>query len=222
MQKYLGIPYGQAERWKQARPAETWKDVRDCVEYGPACPQLPGELIPKIAAASPGFHLRRHIGISESEMFTVNVFASEGVKEGDQVPVMVWIYGGSWRDGAAHAITYDPSNLVRSSSKPIIVVSLNYRTSCFGFFAARDLIDVDGLVGNYGIRDQLLGLKWVQKNISKFGGNQFDVTIFGESAGAASVGYHAGGLDPIFRRAILQSGAASTMNCTTVEEHERQ
>lgn len=222
VQKYLGVPFGQAERWSQACSPKPWSEIRQCTEYGAACPQLPGVLSPKLAAATPGFYTRTHVGISEEDMFTVNVYSSEGVKEGDDVSVMVWIYGGSWRDGAASAITYDPTNLVRSATKPLIVVSCNYRVNCFGFFASKDLIDRDGLVGNYGIRDQLLALRWVKQNIGKFGGDSTDVTIFGESAGAASVGYHVGGLEPLFKRAIMQSGGGSTMGYTSVQEHERQ
>lgn len=231
VQKFLGIPFGRAGRWEQAVPFTTTENdgdteegkVRDCVEFGPACPQLPGVLTARLKALSPGMFPRNHVGISEvgEEMLTVNVFCSDGVKQGDDVPVMVWIYGGSWKDGAASGLVYDPTNLVRSAGRPMIVVTLNYRVNIFGFLASKDLVDEDGLVGNYGIRDQLLALKWVNRNIAHFGGDKGNVTIFGESAGAASVGWQVGGIDPLFRRAIAQSGGASTMGYQSVETHEK-
>lgn len=221
VQKYLGIPFGQAERWRQAVPAQSWSSTLKCLEFGPACPQPPGFLSAQLKRVSPGFYGREHIGVSESEMFTVNVFTTAGVKAGDQVPVMVWIYGGSWKDGAASGLVYDPTNIIRQADRPMIVVSLNYRVNIFGFFAAEELIDDDGLVGNYGLRDQRLGLQWVQQNIEKFGGDIGNVTIFGESAGGASVCYHLGGKDALFRRVISQSAGASTMGYQTVATHQK-
>ncbi|CCG82792.1 Carboxylesterase, partial [Taphrina deformans PYCC 5710] len=221
VQKFLGVPFGQAQRWSQATPVESWTQVRECFEFGPTCPQPAGMLSPILRKTTPGIHPREHIGSSEADMFTVSVFASEGVREGDKVPVMAWIYGGSWKDGSNASMFYDPTNVIRAASRPMIVVSINYRVNIFGFFASKDLIDSDGLVGNYGVRDQLLGLKWVNQNIEKFGGDADNVTIFGESAGAASVGWQVGGIDPIFRRAIAQSGAASTMGYQSVEAHEK-
>ena len=219
VQKYLGIPYGQAERWGQAKPASKWTQTRECVEFGPACPQLPSFLSTQFANTD-GFISRTHVGLSESDMFTVNVYSADQVKQGDEVPVMVWIYGGSWRDGAASDILYDPTVVVRNAERPMIIVTLNYRVNIFGFLASKDLVDEDGLVGNYGVRDQLLALKWVNANIDKFGGDKNNVTIYGESAGAGSVGYHIGGVDPLFKRAICQSGAGSTMSYNPLTKHE--
>ncbi|ORY78666.1 Carboxylesterase [Protomyces lactucae-debilis] len=217
--KYLGIPYGVGGRWEQARPPTPWKSTKECIEYGPATPQLPGIIGQRISAQE-GFLKRLHLGMSEENIFTINIYASEGVKEGDNVPVMFWTYGGSWKDGTAGAMLYDASNVIRASPQPIIIVSVNYRTNFFGFLASEDLKDEDGLVGNYGLRDQLLGLKFVSDNISKFGGDRDNITIYGESAGAASVVYHCVGRDAIFKRAIAQSGGSATMSYQKLEAHE--
>lgn len=219
VQKYLGIPFGRAERWQQSEQVKAWAEVLDCREFGPKPPAVPSFL--DSLTDVEGFYSRDHVGQSETEMFTLNIFASETVKKGDNVPVMVWIYGGSWRDGSASLGIYDPTVMVRNSKKPIICVTIQYRVNIMGFIASEDLRDDNDLVGNYGLRDQLLGLKWVKRNIAEFGGQPLNITIFGESAGAASVGYHVGGIDPVFTKAILQSGAASTMGFQTVDLHEK-
>ncbi|BFZ56085.1 hypothetical protein PYCC9005_003127 [Savitreella phatthalungensis] len=219
--KFLGVPYGRIERrWQQSEQVKPWAHVLDCFEFGPNPPTVPGFM--DSFSDVPGYHARNHIPDDEKAMFTLNIFASEGVKRGDNVPCMLWIYGGSWKDGKTSSVLYDATTLVRHSRKPMICVSVNYRTNIFGFLASEDLRDPDNdLVGNYGLRDQLLAMKWVKRNIHEFGGNPDNITLFGESAGAASVGYHVGGIDPCFQKAIMQSGAASTMAYQSVEQHEK-
>ena len=95
---------------------------------------------------------------------------------------MVWIHGGSFMDGS--------SNIYRGNyllDKDIILVTLNYRLSILGFLSTGD----SAASGNFGLKDQVLALKWVQKNIKAFGGNRNRVTLFGQSAGGVSVGLHA-------------------------------
>ncbi len=222
IKKYLGIPYGQALRWTHAREPEPWTEPKECIEYGPACPQLPGLLTPKFIASSPSFYKRSHVGTSEEKMLTLNIYAPETTEEGySRLPVMVWMYGGSWKDGAASGLLYDATEVVRDSGN-VIVVTLNYRVNVFGFLASTDLqkSDKNGLTGNYGLRDQQLALKWVKENMDKFGGDESNITIYGESAGAASVAYHITGNAPLFKNAILQSGASGTMGLKSVKEHD--
>ncbi|KAK9687531.1 Carboxylesterase family [Popillia japonica] len=119
------------------------------------------------------------------------------------LPVMVWIYGGTFIGGNSSYALYGPDQLV---SKEVIVVSFNYRLGIFGFLSTGDTV----APGNTGLKDQIFALKWIQKNIKAFGGNPNQVTIFGESAGAASVSYLV--LSPrtkgLFHRAIMESGSA--------------
>ena len=97
---------------------------------------------------------------------------------------MVWIHGGAFTSGNGSSTTYGPEFLL---DKEIIYVSINYRLGIFGFLSTGDKI----APGNFGLKDQVLALKWVQKNIKAFGGDPKKVTIFGQSAGGVSVGLHA-------------------------------
>lgn len=96
---------------------------------------------------------------------------------------MVFIFGGGFRDGASSYNVYGPDFLLE---KDVVMVSFNYRVGPFGFLSTGD----DVVPGNAGLKDQLLALKWTKQNIGQFGGNSSEITIFGQSAGAASVGYH--------------------------------
>lgn len=116
---------------------------------------------------------------------------------------MVWFHGGGWRAGSGSNSIFDGANL---ASKGVVVVTVNYRLGPFGFFSTGD----DVMPGNYGMLDQVLALRWVRDNIRAFGGNPGSVTIFGESAGAASSSLHV--LSPmsrgLFHRAIMESGSS--------------
>lgn len=116
---------------------------------------------------------------------------------------MVFIHGGDFIVGSGSPEKYCPSFLM---SEDIVYVSINYRLGVLGFLQLNDTSL--GISGNAGMKDQVLALKWVQTNINKFGGDPNNVTIFGESAGSASVNYHL--LSPsskgLFHKAILQSG----------------
>lgn len=95
---------------------------------------------------------------------------------------MVWIYGGAFTDGNSTYYSYGPDYLLEQE---VIFVSFNYRLGIFGFMSTEDL----ACPGNIGLKDQVLALTWVKRNIERFGGNPRRVTVFGQSAGAASVSY---------------------------------
>lgn len=118
-------------------------------------------------------------------------------------PVMVWIFGGGFFSGSGNDLVYGPDYLV---NEDVIVVTINYRLAALGFLSTND----NNAPGNYGLKDCVLALKWVQKNIAQFGGDPTQVTIFGESAGGAAV--HHLILSPaasgLFAKAISQSGSA--------------
>lgn len=118
---------------------------------------------------------------------------------------MIWIFGGGFYSGTPTLNLYDGKILAAENS--VIVVSINYRVGAFGFF----FLNSASAPANAGLFDQLMGLEWVQQNIKAFGGDPNNVTLFGESAGAASVSLHL--LSPLsrskFQRAILQSGSAN-------------
>ncbi|EFX02769.1 para-nitrobenzyl esterase [Grosmannia clavigera kw1407] len=156
--------------------------------------------------------------------------------EASRLPVLVWIHGGGLSMGASSDPMWDTSRLVLRALKigsPIMVVSINYRLNLFGFAASRDLlvaqqqqqppVTTAGL--NFGLRDQKLGLAWISRNIAAFGGDPDRISISGQSAGSVSVHSHlleataaaAAGRKTLFRRAIMLSGALSTLGPIPLE-----
>jgi para-nitrobenzyl esterase len=191
--EFLGIPYAAppvgALRWQPPQPAASWSGVRDATQFAPHCPQLGGPF----GLAS----------TSENCLF-LNVFTPRHHRAGSHFPVMVWIHGGALVTGESN--DYDPTQLVADG---VTVVTINYRLGALGFLAHPALADANGQSGDYGLMDQQAALRWVQRNIARFGGNPHDVTIFGESAGGLSTlsqvaSPQARGL---FERAIVESGS---------------
>jgi para-nitrobenzyl esterase len=187
--QFLGIPYAApptgALRWQPPRPAARWHGVRDADQFGPTCAQGPDAFGGPASTAEDCLYL--------------NVYTPARRAHGR--PVMVWIHGGSLVTGAGSG--YDPTGLVRDG---VVVVTINYRLGALGFLAHPAL---GAESGDYGLMDQQAALRWVDRNIGRFGGNPDNVTIFGESAGGQSVlsqlvSPPARGL---FDRAIVQSGA---------------
>ena len=178
---FRGIPYAQPPvgpmRFAAPVPHEAWDGVRDATEFGPPPPQ------PMRVASS-------------DEWLTVNVWTPDPHASG--LPVMVWLYGGRFTTGASDEPECDGTRLAAGG---VVVVSLNYRVGPEGFMV------IDGAAPNRGLLDQVAALHWVRDNIASFGGDPHNVTVFGESAGAASVAMlmvmpAAAGL---FRRGIAES-----------------
>ncbi|MBX3421310.1 MAG: carboxylesterase family protein [Pirellulaceae bacterium] len=182
VQAYKGIPYARPPvgqlRWRAPQPPESWTGVRDCFQYGSACPQR----IPPMMSAIP----QMAIGAEQDEdCLYLNVW-TPAERSAEKLPVMVWIHGGGYTMGAASQPLYDGEALAR---KGAVLVSMNYRLGAFGFMAHSALSQESplGVSGNYGILDQIEALRWVQRNIAAFGGDPQRVMIFGESAGGGSV-----------------------------------
>jgi para-nitrobenzyl esterase len=163
--------------------------VREATEFGPACPQ-------QLYGAQQE--------LSEDCLF-LNVWAPPVEVSGD-APVMVWIHGGGLNLGFSHRPFYDGSEFAK---RGVVLVSINYRLGPLGFLAHAELSDesAHGVSGNYGFLDQIAALKWVQENISDFGGDSGNVTIFGESAGGTSVATLASSplAEGLFHKAIIES-----------------
>jgi para-nitrobenzyl esterase len=188
--EFLGLPYAAppvgALRWQPPQPAASWSGVRDATQFAPHCPQVAGPF--------------GQASTSENCLF-LNVFTPSG---GSDHPVMVWIHGGALVSGESN--DYDPTQLVADG---VTLVTINYRLGALGFLAHPALADANGQSGDYGLMDQQAALRWVQRNIARFGGNPHDVTVFGESAGGLSTlsqvaSPQARGL---FERAIVESGS---------------
>ena len=196
---FKGIPFAAPPvgplRWRPPEPVRKWTGVRDASEYGPR--PMQGRIFSDMV-----FH---DAGPSE-DCLTLNLWMPAGPQA--KLPVMVWIFGGGFAAGSSSEPRQDAGNL---SKKGVLVVSLNYRLGVFGFLAHPELTAESGrgASGNYGLLDQLAALRWVRSNIATFGGDPDNVTIFGESAGSASVsGLVASPLARgLFQRAIGESGA---------------
>ncbi len=177
---FRGIPFAAPPvgdlRWKAPQPVVPWDGVRASTQYGLVCPQINADWV-----LNPNTVAERQ---SEDCLY-LNVVTPTGTFT-DRLPVMVWIYGGSFLNGSGSAPLYDGASLSR---KGVVVVTFNYRLGPFGFFAHPALTKESGhgSSGNYGLLDQIAALQWVQRNIARFGGDPGNVTIFGESAGACSV-----------------------------------
>jgi para-nitrobenzyl esterase len=197
---FKGIPYAAAPRgalrWAAPQPAPPWRGVRPALTFGADCMQRP----------TPGDMAPLRTRPSENCLY-VNVWrpAKASLKP---VPVMVWIYGGWYVDGGTSPAIYDGSSFAR---RGVILVSFNYRLGNFGFFAFPAPVRRALPAGNFGLMDQIAALRWVQRNIAAFGGDPHEVTLFGESAGGASV--NALLINPrtrgLFQRAIIQSGGGA-------------
>ncbi|CAF95209.1 unnamed protein product, partial [Tetraodon nigroviridis] len=125
------------------------------------------------------------------------------------LPVMIWIYGGAFTTGTSSLDLYDGRYLTKSED--VIVVSMNYRLSVFGFLS---LPNNPNVRGNAGLMDQRLAIQWVVDNIAAFGGDPSQITLFGESAGSISVGLHvlSPGSNGLFKRAVMQSLVPTATN----------
>lgn len=197
---FKGIPYAAPPvgklRWREPEPVNPWLVEREATHYGAICPQ------PKELAVLLGIGL-----LPQSEdCLTLNVFTAARTAR-EKRPVMVWIHGGGFAGGSSSMPGTDGEALAR---KGVVVVSLNYRLGPFGFMAHPELSDESPhcVSGNYGLLDQVAALQWVQRNISAFGGDPEQVTVWGESAGAVSVSTLL--VSPLaqrlFQRAIVESG----------------
>ena len=204
---FKGIPFAAPPvgdlRWKAPQPVESWEGTRQCTNFGPS---------PMQAAPAPFMFWSEEFLIPAEpigeDCLYLNVW-TRAETEADQLPVLVYIYGGGFRSGGSGCAIYDGSAM---AEKGVVFVSLNYRVGVFGFLAHPELTAESGYgsSGNYALLDMVAALHWVQKNIERFGGDPGNVTIAGQSAGSFAVNYLtalplAKGL---FHRAIAESGAA--------------
>ena len=195
---HFAAPPTKENRWRPPRLPDSWEGIRQATDFGSDCAQI----------------VRRENGppIRETseDCLTLNIWtAATGTNR--KSPVMVWIHGGSYETGSGARPHYDGNKFAQ---KGIVLVTINYRLGPLGFFAHPALpAQPNEPRGNYGLMDQIAALKWVQNNISGFGGDPENVTIFGESAGGGSVNFLmvAPSAKGLFHRAISQSGGNGMM-----------
>ncbi len=205
---FKGVPYAAPpvgpDRFRRPQPVRGWNGMRDAANFGAKPPQPIAP--PEIAAMAPD---PSAVG---ADCLNLNIWTRA---PGDaRMPVMVWIPGGMFEVGSG--ASYDGARFARDG---VVCVTINYRVGAEGF------LFVDGVDANLGLLDQIAALAWVRDNIAAFGGDPSNVTIFGESAGAMSIGALLAmpAAEGLFHRAILQSGGAHTvMSPATARKVARQ
>ncbi|MFK8019996.1 MAG: carboxylesterase/lipase family protein [Pseudomonadales bacterium] len=214
---WLGIPYAAPPladlRWRAPQPVESWQGVKNTVEFGSACIQPPNPIAGSNAAKS-------EFVVGSEDCLTVNVFAPKAALAAEQnLPVMFWIHGGANIVGSAQ----QTDGAKMAGSQNVVVVTINYRLGLLGWFrhaalrpAGSSLADQSG---NYGSLDIIAALQWVQRNVSAFGGNPNQVTVFGESAGGRNTWSMVQSplAKDLFHGAIVQSGSLRIMDPVKAE-----
>ena len=199
-----GIPYAQPPigelRWRASRPVESWNGTHDASEYGPICPQPRRGNVPQ-----------------SEDCLTLNIWIPLTVDE--PLPMMVWIHGGAQIQGSGRI---NGSSFARNG---IVLVSINCRLGRFGVFAHPQLsasLEEGEATGNFHLLDQIEALRWIQEEISAFGGDPSKVTIFGVSAGGSNVNLLM--TSPLskglFDRAISQSAANGLSRLRNLQTQE--
>ncbi|XP_025406470.1 esterase FE4-like isoform X2 [Sipha flava] len=200
---FLGIPYAKPPiddlRFKPPVKHPGWSGVLNAFSEGEKCLQ---------------FDILTNRIVGSENCLYLNIFVPQD-ELNEKLAVMLFIHGGAFNFGSASLNQYCPDYLLDEN---VIVVTINYRLNVLGFLN----LDVDECPGNMGLKDQLFAIKWVKNNISAFGGDTDNITIFGESAGSASVHCHL--LSPqslgLFQKAIMQSGCI--FNSWSFNENHRE
>lgn len=215
--RYLGIPYAQppvgALRWRAPQAASPWEGIKATKTFGnyPVQDKIWDDLSPRASQRS-------------EDCLFLNVWTPAKTNT-EQLPVLVYFYGGGFMAGDGSEARYDGASMAQ---KGMVTVTVNYRLSIFGFMAHPELSQeaTYKASGNYGLLDQNAALQWVQRNIAAFGGDPKKVTIAGESAGSVSVSAQMASplSKDLIAGAIGESGAAiyPTLYPVALEEGEAQ
>jgi para-nitrobenzyl esterase len=196
---YRGIPYAAPPvgdlRWKPPQPAASWKGIRECTAFGNSSPQ---PTVPADLSDMP----------QSEDCLYLNIL-TPAKKASDNLPVMVWLHGGGYTMGSGSSPVYNAPRLPQNG---VVLVTINMRLGTLGLLS-HPLLSREssrGVSGNYLFLDMIAALEWVQRNITAFGGDPKNVTIFGESGGGAKVSCLMASplAKGLFHRGIFESGAA--------------
>lgn len=198
MVEFLGIPYAKPPinelRFKRAVDIEPWDNVFDASHYGEKSLQLENDKV-----------------VGSEDCLTLNI---QTPLDGEKFPVLVWVHGGGYNTGCASETLTDGLSFVQDG---ICFVSIQYRLNVLGFYDFTTYKNCENFDSNCGLSDQILALKWIHENISSFKGDANNITIMGESAGAATVVNMLAvpSVKGMFHKAIIQSGLP---NCVMTHE----
>jgi len=222
VEAFLGVPYAAAptggRRWRPAEAHEPRPGEVDATRYGPACPQSQGNpdwyrMVAEGFGQDPS--VIPDLTDMDEDCLYLNIWMpTRG--PGELLPVMIWVHGGSNVNGWAYEPNYIGAAL---AARGVVVVSINYRMGVFGFLPIPFDASSDIPSGNYGISDIIAATSWVKEHAAAFGGDPGNMTLFGESAGAANIYalMKSPQAEGLFRRAILQSGALGPADMPTLE-----
>lgn len=221
---YYGIPYAKPPvgslRWRAPEPAEHWEGTRDCARPSGRCYQL--------GVGKGSFYEKEFYPVEEpmsEDCLYLNVWTPAKSRD-EKLPVIFWIHGGAFMTGYGHSAHFDGEPFARQG---VILVTINYRLNIFGWMVSPEL-DAEndrGVSGNYGLLDQIAALRWVKRNIAAFGGDPENITLAGQSAGAASVqALLCSKLTKgLYQKAVMQSGGGPLpimdMSFRTLAETEK-
>jgi para-nitrobenzyl esterase len=203
---YKGIPYAQAERFMPPAKPASWSSVRSSLTYGPVCPIDPTTTV----FDEFEFPFDHDWGYHNENCQSLNIW-SPNINDGKKRAVMVWLHGGGFAAGSSVELpSYDGENLSRKGD--VVVVSVNHRLNVLGFLDLSAYGEKFKKSANVGMLDLVAALQWVKQNISKFGGDPDNVTIFGQSGGGGKVVtlMNAPSAKGLFQKAIVESGSYLT------------
>ncbi|HEX4366499.1 MAG TPA: carboxylesterase family protein, partial [Rhodopila sp.] len=213
---FRGIPYAAAtqgaNRFHPPRLTNNWREVRDAVVFGPECPQLPH----RRSSLTASWTYEKDAG---EDCLVLNVW-TPALHDQRRRPVLVWLHGGGFATGSGSRNVFDGTRLCQRGD--VVVVTLNHRLNVFGFLYLNRLGGAEyAESGNVGMLDIIAALHWVHDNISAFGGDPGNVTIFGQSGGGAKVSTLMAmpQARDLFHKAIVESG--SDLDALTPDEATR-
>lgn len=203
--RFYGVPYAAApvgaNRFAAPVPHPGWIGERDATQKGANAPQITRDF--------PGIDLTPFVGDGwrrGDEYLIANIWTPDVAAK--RLPVMVFIHGGAWVGGTSDCAAYDGTSFAKND---VVLITVSYRMGIEG------VLPLEGAATNICLRDMIAALKWVQHNAESFGGDPGNVTVFGESAGAMSIGNLVGSplAKGLFRRAIVESGHGSMLRTMT-------
>lgn len=217
---YKGIRYATAGRWEYPKQVTGWEGIYDATRFGKCSYQASAFTTPDDTSFyNHEFRAGERYEYSEDSLF-LNIYTPEKAKTGDQLPVLIYIHGGAFVGGRAHEKHFrDPV----WTDYGVIGVTIHYRLGPWGFLCLPELKEEAGKAGNYGLHDQMTAIRWIKDNIAAFGGDPDNITIMGQSAGAASVQQLclSSVTKGLFQRAIMSSGGGDVSQLSAGTQEER-